>query len=496
MAGNALWLLSFPLDTPRGLQLAPLLATHAVAWLGTCDTRLCDARVAAVRRFETFLSPTVRAGLQGDLMMREMKLAGWREPRAAVFGVLLPLSGPFETFGRAAKEALDLAATAFPGVTLVFRDTAADPTLAESHAEALIFQERVSALIGPVGRHESAPVIAFARRWGIALLPLTLSVDAIPEADDPVLRLRTSPVELAVELARFARSELGRERVAVLVAEDPSFREQAEAFAAELTRLGGTVVRTIAFDPNAKSFEGPLATLVQSKVARKAKVDFDALYVAAPGAAARRLASHLDYWGVPLKTRPDQKRANKKAPHPVQLLGSWGWSTTQLIDRTTNVTNNSVFPEVFASDLADEVVVDFVRRFFLVHHKRPSGFQAEVFDALRVAVDAELEARTPSPSGVAGEAGASSPPPQDRPQTAALRDRLVAALLRERTVSLATGTLTVLGQKAQPRAHMLTVDGSTLRSRVSEDEEQAIRSAPTAETGETPPENPAIPALP
>lgn len=491
LAENARWLDALPLGDAAARPLVSRLATLVVDTLErspACEDAGCEVWNTRVRRFLPFVDAAQRDRVLPLLARRDATLAPWRQPRPAVFGVLLPLSGPHEAFGKAAREALDLASAAFPGVTLVYRDTQANPETALAEAERLVFEERVSALIGPVGRLESAPVVSLSRRWLVAHLPLGSSLEPaeLGVVVDPVLRVRTSPSELAEALARHARTELGRMRVAILASNDTSMTDQAAAFALEWERQGGTVVRTIPFDPNAKSLDGPLGALVQSDNKKKGKVDFDTLYLAAPGAVARRVASHFSAWGIPIKLKPDQKRRSKKHPEPVQLLGSSGWLTSQLIDRTDAVTDNAIFADTWAPDLADPQTLTFIGRFESAHQKRPTAFHAEVFDALRVAVDADLEARMPvfapvDPDQAPGaEVAAESP-----------RVKLARALLRDRTTPLAAGPLTVKDGKAQPRAHLLTVHGDQIRSRRSEEEERLLFSPP-----ETPPESPNGPKVP
>jgi ABC-type branched-subunit amino acid transport system substrate-binding protein len=486
LAENARWLDGLPLGDAAARPLVSRLATLVIDTLErspACQDAGCEVWNARARRFLPFVDGARRDRVLPLLEQRDAKLAPWRAPRPAVFGVLLPLSGPHEAFGKAAREALDLVTAAFPGVTLVYRDTQANPDVAATEAERLVFEDRVSALIGPVGRLESAPVVSFSRRWLVAHLPLGSSLEPaeLGVVVDPVLRVRTSPLELAEALARYARGELGKARVAILASTDTAMTDQAAAFALEWERQGGTVVRTVAFDPNAKSLDGPLGELVQSDNKKKGKVDFDTLYLAAPGAVARRVASHFSAWGIPIKLKPDQKRRSKKHPEPVQLLGSSGWLTSQVIDRTDGVTQNAIFADTWAPDLDDPQTLAFIGRFEAAHKKRPTAFHAEVFDALRVAVDADLEARVPvfavvdpnDPSQAPGGELASESP----------RVRLARALLRDRTTPLAAGPLTVKDGKAQPRAHLLTVHGEQIRSRRTEDEERLLFTPP-----ETPPE--------
>jgi len=286
-------------------------------------------------------------------------------------------------------------------------------------------------------------------------VPLTSEIPAAADhaLPDPVLRVRTSPSELVVAVARHARTELGLTRVALLVPDGEPGREAAAAFAAELERLGGQVVRQVLFDPSVKDPAGSLKALLalpeKQKRPGKHKPDFEALFIPADASTIRRLVPFLSYWGIHPRTVPGDKGR-------VQLLGGSGWSHPAVVDRGEHLTDNAVFADVFVPD--DPDAQDFARRFFLHLSRRPTAFHAEVWDATRLC--AETLVGLP-------------------PERLAIRD----AFSRPRAQAGATGPLEVLaGGQLRPRAHLLTLDGDLIRRRLSEDEERALRLS------ETPPE--------
>lgn len=410
----------------------------------------CADAVALALAFD--LAPDARA----RVALEEARVAAWRAVDPTAVGVLLPLSGPYARLGEAAREALELAFAPYaPGLRLFVRDTAGDADQAARLATELVSNDRVAALIGPIGRKESAAVATVARLFAVPQVPLASEIPAAPDRDlpDPILRVRTSASDLVVAVARHARAELGLTRVASLVPDTEAGREAAAAFAAELERLGGVVVRQVLFDQSVKDPADALKSLLalpdKQKRPGKHKPDFEALFIPADAPTVRRLVPFLAYWGIHPRTAPGDTGR-------VQLLGGSGWSHATVVDKGEHLTDNAVFADVYVPD--DPDAQDFARRFFLHASRRPTAFHAEVWDATRLLAETLV--------GL----------PADR---LAIRD----AFSRPRAYPGATGPLEVLASgQLRPRAHLLTIDGDLIRRRLSEDEERALRLS------ETPPE--------
>lgn len=413
--------------------------------------------------------------------------------RAGVVGVLLPLTGPQERFGLAARDALELAiAASGERVTLIYRDTAGDADKARAAALELVHTERVAAILGPVGRKETAEVAKIARFWEVPTIVLASAVGEAGSAAttppggpsvavlargsvDPVVRARTSPTELAEATARTARTDLGLQRVAILHPDSDAGRELASAFQAELERLGGVIVRQVAYDPQAKDSDPAICALLQitacTKPTKKGpRADFDALFLPGDAATVRRWVPKLAYWGIKPKRVPGQAGR-------VQLLGTSGWNQPTVIDRGEHLTDNAVFADVWSPD--DEAAQDLQKRFYARFQRRPSAFQAEVWDAAGLLVAA------------VGEVGDGASADATRVGVD-VRQAILGELGKPRSKLGVTGVIAVLpdgrgGSKIVPRAHFLTIQGEEIRARLSEDEERALRSgAPTPPEGETP----------
>ena len=152
------------------------------------------------------------------------------------------------------------------------------------------------------------------------------------------------------------------------------------------------------------------------------------MFVPDQAPTALAFVSQLAAWGVPLRRGPGA------AGGRVQLLGMAGWASSLIIDRVTALTENAVFAEAFdaASWLAAAIDI--------------GAGDTGLDQSLRVAVRQRLGA----PSEQVG----------------------------------ATGVVHVEDDHVRPRVHLLTVQGTTVRARLAEDEELVRRTPVT--TGESP----------
>lgn len=128
-------------------------------------------------------------------------------------------------------------------VELIVADDANNPEQATAAAQRLISQENVVAIVGPPF---SRPAIAAARVAEAARVPLISPTATNPEVTlgrEYVFRATFLDDLQGYAMARFAWTELGRQRVAVLYDISNSYnRGLAEAFRDAFTDLGGEVV--------------------------------------------------------------------------------------------------------------------------------------------------------------------------------------------------------------------------------------------------------------
>lgn len=391
----------------------------------------------------------------------------WNRVDVHAVGVLLPLSGDFARLGKGARAALEVAFEGASDVRLIVRDTGGDAASAAAAAEALVLQDHVAVVLGPIGRKETAAALEVLRRYRVPVLPLASVMPTTATlggtADDVALKTRASPEELTEALAKHARTELGVARLAVLRPDTDGGQEAASAMAAAFERQGGTVVRVVAYDTHTKDFHDVARQLVGAPANLKRptkatpKADFDALFIPEQALVVRRLAPFLEFWGVAPRTRPGGKG--------IQFLGGSGWNQVSIVDHAERISENAVFADVVDPAFGDPAGADFAKRYLARTQLKPSSVDAEAFDAASLARDA-----------LSGLEGA------EHAVRKALRARLGLARIRPG----ATGFIVVVGGRVMPRVTLLTVAGDTIRRRQSEAQERELRSATRAPNEERP----------
>jgi ABC-type branched-subunit amino acid transport system substrate-binding protein len=441
---------------PEASQLAEQVAPDD-PWRGWVDLLLAKARLAdgdlagaaeAAARARSSAEPGVAA--DADALLAELAARDVVEPRR--LGVVLPLSGPYQKLGEAALEGIQLGVGSTPEVKLVVRDSAGDAVKAAAEAEKLVLDKHVIALLGPIGEQESRAVAEVAARFRVPHVVLTSAPEAV-EGLPTSHRIRLSTAELAAAVARYAVTDLGILRVGILYPDNATGVRSMASFWDEIVRLGGEVRAVEGYPADQRDFKGPIQKLIGAGKPGTGTFDFDALFIPDDALSVKRLVPFLKYWDLAIRTSPGHG-GSKKRP-AVQLLGSAGWNHVSVVDRGDNLTENAIFADAFAHD-PDEARSDgFARAFFARYRRKPSSFHAEVHDATALLAQA-----------IAGVDGT----------TQATRDALLAAIRATRHFAGVTGSIAVLDSGSVVRSpRLLTVDLDTIRPRLSEGEEKALR---------------------
>jgi branched-chain amino acid transport system substrate-binding protein len=188
-------------------------------------------------------------------------------------GVLVPLNGELDSFGKPGARAAALAArrvNAAAGdsglrLTLVEEDSGSDAQLAEEAATKLIEEDGVSAIAGP---WSSSEILATAENVtvpaGIPIVSPSATSPAITDLDDDGLVLRTAPSD-AVQgqvLAQMVVEALGPTASVVTASRDDAYGAALVAeFRAAFEAAGGRVVRDVRYDPRSADLSGEAAEI-------------------------------------------------------------------------------------------------------------------------------------------------------------------------------------------------------------------------------------------
>ena len=179
-----------------------------------------------------------------------------------VVGALLPLSGRGREVGRQLLQGMQLAALDEGGPELVVEDTAGDPSTTTAAVESLIGNQRVVAVLGPVGSRTTEAAAASTRHAGVPLLSFSASEETT-SAGEQVFRFLYSPRDELTALVGKARAR-GLSRFVVLYPDDGYGRTMERLFDQEVAAAGGIYCDGVAYPPGTKSFVDYVRTVLET----------------------------------------------------------------------------------------------------------------------------------------------------------------------------------------------------------------------------------------
>ena len=130
----------------------------------------------------------------------------------------------------------------------------------------MILDEGVIALVGPNRSSHSVAVAETAQRYGLPMIPTAATNPDVTRAGAYVFMAAFTDLFQGGVMARFARDELGLDRVAVLTMRGEVYTEGvSEFFVAGFRGSGGTVAAEVFFDREETDFTEVLDRLAEAE---------------------------------------------------------------------------------------------------------------------------------------------------------------------------------------------------------------------------------------
>jgi len=301
-------------------------------------------------------------------------------------GCLLPLSGPYETYGHKILNSIELARFQFnaihnrPPIRLIIKDTKSDPEKAALAVQELS-QERVGAIIGPVAAHEAAAAAAQEKRIPIITLSQKENITTI---GDYVFRNFITPKMQVESIVSYAMGVLGLSRFAVLYPNEKYGKTFAELFQEEVDAYGGEIVKFETYDPDQTDFADPIKKLAESDMEFiehpdekmvgpdleqiKPVIDFDAIFIPDGPKASGLILPQLAFYDVV----------------GIQLLGTNLWHSHRLIQMAQQFVQGAVMVDGFFAESSSKKVQDFVNIFEETFDDKPGFIEAVAYDTAMI----------------------------------------------------------------------------------------------------------------
>lgn len=301
-------------------------------------------------------------------------------------GILLPLSGEGRLAGQRVlwgiELALDRLRTRYPGlnITLRIRDTQGDSAVAGDALRTLVIEDHVIAVIGPLFSQVATDLAPLTEELSVPVISPYARDSSFPFLSPYAFRNSLTDADQARFLADFAIRVRNLNRFAVLYPDESYGVSLKDAFIEQVIALEGEVVVVSAYPPDAKNFGqsikrlggiddqslGDLLAGSGTKTAMAETKPFEAIFL--PG--------YYDRVGLMVPELAFYNITN------VQLLGTDGWNSEELVVIGENFVENAIFVDGFFTDSTAPSVAAFVQQFLDRYEERPTLFAAQGYDTL------------------------------------------------------------------------------------------------------------------
>ena len=379
---------------------------------------------------------------QAKMLIKEIFAESIASPHT--IGCLLPLSGPYRTYGYRALQGIELALNEYhqdnaeTPIRIIVKDTASDPFQAVKAVQELD-QANVSSIIGPIITSEPAAMEAQSRGIPIILFTQKENVTQIGEF---VFRNFMTPNMQTKALAAFAVNQMDLKRFAILYPDEYYGNTYMDLFWDEVVALGGKIVGVESYDPMDMDFASPVKKLVGLfyTIPDSLKVEFefrpledvqtdplvrtdDSLFDYIPDEIQQ--VPELYFWGFPQilgplsdgaskgRTREDElepivdfdalfmpdaaKKVGLIIPQlayydieDVVLIGTNLWHSKHLINMSRDYIQNAILTDGFFTESNRSEIKIFSNDFKAIYDELPGFIQAVAYDSTRILLTALL----------------------------------------------------------------------------------------------------------
>jgi len=302
-----------------------------------------------------------------------------------LIGCLLPLSGPYETFGRQALKSIELALDQYNShlghrkFQIVTKDTGSNPDQAIDALKRLDV-ERVAMIIGPVVTSEA--VAQEAQKRKIPIITMTQKA-GIAEIGDYVFRNFLTPEMQVNAIVSFAIEKLGIERFAILYPDENYGNTFMKLFREEVLGYGAEITGIESYQTEETDFSEPISKL--------AKIDLKAWRSYRRHGRHKKDAVVVDFDAVFIPDSPE--KVGLIAPQfafydidDVLLLGTNLWHSDQLINEAGKYVQYAIMADGFLASTTNEKINNFIMAFKHRYEEIPGVIEAFAYDTAMIAL--------------------------------------------------------------------------------------------------------------
>jgi ABC-type branched-subunit amino acid transport system substrate-binding protein len=395
-------------------QLKKLIDEHPVSKIREDMEITLAEREANSGRFRSAantLKSLLRRNPYGDYSRRAremLDLCNSKLSGSQLIGILAPLSGSYNEYGRSMVEGATLAARYMKpestDVELIIKDTSGDPVLATNIASRLANEECL-AIVGPLRSESAVGAAVISNQYGIPLITPTASQKGIASIGSYVFQVSPAVEMIGQAIAEYAVNDLEIKEFAIISPDDQGGVTVSKSFTQTVYRLGGEVVYTSYYGSGSTDFKmqiKPLRDFLLMKTEEQmaaGEIDstdyFEMERVLIDESTGEYVDSLMlidtEDWpvhlgGVFLPGYADELKllVPQIRYHIIrtQFLGADGWDSEELIKEVRRYVGNAVFATDFHVGSDEANWVEFADAYSAEFGRQPDKIAALTFDAV------------------------------------------------------------------------------------------------------------------
>src|SRR5499433_323585 len=294
-------------------------------------------------------------------------------------GVLLPLSGPGARAGTRALRGIELALATVQErdpalqVSLVVRDSTQKAAAAQDALRALVDEEHVIGVIGPLLSRIAIELAPLAGQLGVPLISPYARDSDFPTLSTYAMRNSLTDTLQGRFLAEYAINTLKLRRFVILHPEDAYGTALRDRFREQVRQRQGEIVAVVSYPPNSANIGRVLERLKD--------LQYDAIFLPEYAAKVSAIVTQLATQNI----------------RGMQLLGTDGWNAPVLVAKDSRLLEGAIFVDGFFVDAPAPAVQTFVEQFRSRYQETPDLLAAQAYDTLLMCAQVlKAGARTPA----------------------------------------------------------------------------------------------------
>lgn len=311
-------------------------------------------------------------------------------------GVLIPLSGKYESFGTRVREAVETAFQAEDPThqyELIFEDSGDQLTTGQLALKKLVEQHEVIAILGPILSKDLSELNQTAEHYQVPLISLAQT----QQINSPYLfSCSISNKNQISRIVQYATGTLNYKNFAVLAPKNLAGNEMAQLFWDAVEAHQGKVVGFEQYEPSATDFRDPVDKILglyykdarsdelkelektrkEMNITKKTRataqyfnlkpiIDFDAVFIADVAKTAGQIIPTFAY----------------RDAETVKYLGISSWNSNQLVARAKNFAEGAVFPVGYNPLSQTASTQSFIQKYQAKTGNIPGEIESTAYDA-------------------------------------------------------------------------------------------------------------------